>query len=290
MARLNFLFKVLFQYISQSDKSCPFCNGSNLTLLGSKYLFLKLFKCKDCSLMFRYPKDSEKDNVRFYNSSYKEAGLTTTVPVDSGELEEYISTDFKNSDKNFLEKIEIIKSLIKPKSHLLDFGCSWGYGAWQFKQAGFNVLGLEVDKKRAIYGKNRLGLEIINNYQDLFSLPDSSLDLIFTNHVLEHLPNLNNIFNFFSRVLKPEGKLMIFIPNCCGMEIKDIFNSKKTYAFGEKHSLTFSKEFFETNLPKFGFNVQTTVSPYNINNLFMQKVDFVKKDFSELFILGTKNK
>jgi SAM-dependent methyltransferase len=287
MARLDFLFKVIFKHIKRSDKSCPFCQMNDLVLLGSKYFFLKLYKCNNCLLMFRYPKDNVGDNSRFYNFSYKE-GFTTTVPEDSNKLEEYTKTNFHNSDKNFLEKIDIIKRFVKPKSHLLDFGCSWGYGTWQFKKAGFNAIGFEVDKNRAAYGRNNLGLEIIDNYQDLFFLPDSGLDLIFTNHVLEHLPNLNNIFNFFSRVLKPKGKLMIIVPNCSGMEIKDVFNSRKIYAFGEKHSLTFSNEFFETSLPKFGFDVQTTVSPYSINDLFVKKNDFIKKDCSELLVLGTK--
>ena len=170
----------------------------------------------------------------------------------------------------------------------MDYGCSWGYGTWQLKKAGFDALGFEVSKTRASFGRKKLGLKILDEIADLGKLQDESFHAIFTNHALEHLPNLFGIFDTFRNLLKVNGYLMIFVPNCIGLDNKKVFNSKKSYAFGEKHSLALDRYFFEINLPKHGFEVKCVSSPYDIKNLFARKENPYNTEYSELFVLARK--
>lgn len=73
------------------------------------------------------------------------------------------------------------------------------------------MTGFEISRKRAGYGRDRLGLDIIDDPAKLAALPDNSLDIIFTSHVLEHLPDLKDPFALFHRLLKKDGLLM---PSC----------------------------------------------------------------------------
>lgn len=48
--------------------------------------------------------------------------------------------------------------------------------------------------------------------QGKLPFPDESFDLILANHVLEHIPNWWGCFKELCRVLKPEGKIEVWIP------------------------------------------------------------------------------
>ncbi len=286
MARLQYLYKVIQEFASVAEKSCPYCRGVDLELIGTKWVVLQLLRCRECKLMFRYPKDNTKTNLAFYEEQYYETGITSDIPNDQ-LLEQYLSTSFLNTEKDFSEKIQIIKRFSN-EGKILDYGCSWGYGTWQFKKVGFDAVGFEISKTRADFGRKKLGLSILDEAADLKQLKNKSFDVIFTNHALEHLPNLFGVFDTFYNLLNANGYLMIFVPNCIGVDNKKVFNSKKSYAFGEKHSLAFDRYFFEINLPKHGFEVQCTSSPYEINDLFSRKENPYNAEYSELFVLGKK--
>lgn len=287
MSKLNFLIRVIKKYISGVDLFCPYCKGNKVATIGTKKFLLKLVRCTKCNLMFRYPKDDEKTNINYYEKEYYEK-VPSEIPKEK-TLQQLIDKSFLNSDKDFNEKIQIIKHF-KSEGTILDFGCSWGYASWQLKRSGFDVTGFEISKIRAKFGCKNLGLKILDSMTDLRSLPFNSFDVIFANHVLEHLPNLFNLFEIFYNLLKKGGVLMIFVPNCSGVVNERVFNFKKSYCFGEKHCLAFDRTFFETNLPKHGFKVQCTSSPYKIDNLFSKTVNEFDTEYSELFVLAKKNK
>ena len=54
----------------------------------------------------------------------------------------------------------------------------------------------------------------------LFSLPPASFDLITLWHVMEHLPNIRQYWQVISRLLKPDGILIIALPNSSSWDAK----------------------------------------------------------------------
>ena len=66
------------------------------------------------------------------------------------------------------------------------------------------------------------------------------------------------------------GFLIIFVPNCTGIEDPVVFQKKKSFAFGEKHTFAFTTGFFEKNLPSYGFSVEfVDVTPHGTSKLTM---------------------
>src|SRR5262245_32016192 len=53
-----------------ADSSCPDCHSQQTVLLRRKAIVTSLWRCRDCHLMFRVPKDDVGDNVRRYNEAY----------------------------------------------------------------------------------------------------------------------------------------------------------------------------------------------------------------------------
>jgi SAM-dependent methyltransferase len=272
MARWRYLIPVLVKRMSLQDTNCPHCGDRSTILIGRKHIVLELRKCASCGLLFRWPKDRPEDNNRFYAGLYsEESGLTTQMP-SSDQLEQLLDRGFANSDRDFSTQIATLKKY-STHGRVLDYGASWGYGTWQLMQAGYDALGYEIDPRRAEYGRTHLGVRLLVSSADFDAIPDGTFDLIFTNHVLEHLPDLATTFQCFSRLLKDGGVLYIAVPNCTGMEQPEVFKRKRAFAFGEKHTMAYSAEFFFCNLPAYGFQIESISTSANPNGETESAVD-----------------
>jgi SAM-dependent methyltransferase len=86
-------------------------------------------------------------------------------------------------------------------------------------------------------------------------------DVIVVSHVLEHLPSLADVFPRFHRMLTPNGRLIVLVPNCGG-----IAATREGVHWGpfanEAHLLSFDAAFFRRNLPPLGFAVDCYSYPY----------------------------
>jgi SAM-dependent methyltransferase len=122
-----------------------------------------------------------------------------------------LTSRFRDTDKDLSEKIGVFRALGMPASaRVLDYGSSWGYGVWQLKDAGYDAEGFEPSRTRARYGIQNLDVPI---HMDIASLPKGAYDAVFSNHVLEHIPNPGLAFDQIVTVLKPSGWLVAFFPN-----------------------------------------------------------------------------
>jgi len=270
-----------------TNRRCPYCDSSDTLLAGRKNHVLQLRKCSTCGLRFRWPKDTAGFSEKYYQKSYKESGFTTDLPSRT-LLDEYIATGFAGSPKDFSRSIEVLQKLL-PSGRILDFGCSWGYGAYQLKQAGYDAIGFEISKPRAELGRRELHVEVIDSQAGLDQLPDESFDGIYASHVLEHILSLKGVFSFFARVLKPNGIAMLLVPNSGGKEARELGTGWGPM-IGEKHLLALDGEFFLANLPAFGFRVLALSNPYNptqIEQALSQNTP-LSQDGEELMVIARK--
>ena len=136
------------------------------------------------------------------------------------ESEDYIShTDGKRSlfekayhfIKNIAlkNKLSFINDLQKSKGNLLDIGAGTGDFLLVAKQNGWNAIGIEPSEKAKAIAQQK-GVELKSN---LSEFQDHSFDLITMWHVLEHVPNLENQIKELQRLLKPNGSIVIAVPN-----------------------------------------------------------------------------
>ena len=136
------------------------------------------------------------------------------------ESDQYIShTDNKKGLVPFLyhvvkkrslkKKLGLINSLKKNAKSILDIGA--GTGAFlSFIKSDFRyVTGIEPNQKaRELAQEKGISLE-----QDLNDVRDKLFDVITMWHVLEHVPNLEETIRDVEALLKPNGILIIAVPN-----------------------------------------------------------------------------
>jgi SAM-dependent methyltransferase len=198
--------------------------------------------------MFRFPKDKGTTGA---SQDYRlNAELNISHLPKTKELTQLKLKKFKETIYDISDKIESIKKYLT-RGEILDYGASWGYNLWQFLEEGFSGLAYEISVKRAKFGEQNLGLRIIHDPAVLDTL-ESHFDIVFANHVLEHVPDIKKEINRIYHLLKNNGFLIIYVPDCTKIEKEQWRN---IYAFGERHPLSFSEDFFKKNLPSLGFRI-----------------------------------
>ena len=214
MSKISYLFRSIAQLPKASASLCPNCGSHSRRELDSKYFITRLCRCNDCQLMFRSPTDSQDFNRFFYNFKYKQ-GMTTECPPKS-EIETLKTSNFAGSERDFAGYVDFLDRHCVPKGmRLFDFGCSWGYGSFQFARAGYDVYSHEIGVDRRTYAIENLG---IRHLDDPYAIIEghplfNSFDCFFSSHVLEHVPAPSKVIDLAWQCLKPGGAFVAFTPN-----------------------------------------------------------------------------
>ena len=238
------------EFIAQSflkkQPFCPHCHSKNLSNLDQKYGVVNIKTCNDCNLCFTDPIYKPLFISNLYEKIYDGEGSTTVLPKFE-ELNSLISNNFASFDKNFYSRIQLIKSCCLG-TKMLEIGSSWGYFLYQAKQQGFDVTGVEISERRRLFGIKNLDLDLVGSISEL---DGRIFDIVYTAHTLEHFTDLSTVFRAISNLLHIKGQLLIEVQNFDYAE----FGKKALSAVGAVHPLGFSSEFFQENLPKYGFKV-----------------------------------
>ncbi|UZR95498.1 class I SAM-dependent methyltransferase [Chondrinema litorale] len=252
MNKIKYFVSSFFK--SFDEKKCPYCQSNNVIQIDQKFIFTKLLKCKKCNFQFRFPLDSYDESIKFYQDDYEQEGLTTDLPTDD-ELSYLIKSDFKNGAKDFSSHINLINRLDihSERLRILDYGANWGYTSWQFIKAGFDVSSFEISKPRAKYGKEKLGIDIKTDISEI----KGKFDVLFSSHVIEHLPNINDFIDVSKKLLKDNGVFIAYCPN--GSDELKKTNPKGFHGFwGQVHPNYLSKDFYKFIFKKNPYLITST--------------------------------
>ena len=248
--------------LKNRDLSCPFCKGSDTRLIRRKALVTSLWECQACGLRFRIPKDRPEEAFDYYQEGYQQE-LTTACPSEA-ELAKLVEAKFLGSPVDFREYIEILTALsLGTGDTLLDFGASWGYGSWQFTQAGFAVYSLEISQPRAAYAREKLHCRVINDIEEI----PGKVKGFFSAHVIEHLADPNLLWEAASRVLEPEGIMVTFCPNGEPRREQSCGAKKYHQLWNKKHPLLLNSRCLREMAKAYGFVPYIFSTPYCLEDI-----------------------
>ncbi|XRE43236.1 SAM-dependent methyltransferase BT3209 [Tenacibaculum discolor] len=156
--------------------------------------------------------------------------VTSPVPNNLEKYyasEDYIShTDSKTSlfDKTYQfvknytlkKKLKLINSFNTEDKLILDVGAGTGDFLKVCENGGWEITGVEPSEKARIFAKNKN----IHLLEDLSKIENKQFDVITLWHVLEHIPNLTEYIKQLKLLLKPNGVLIIAVPNYQSFDAK----------------------------------------------------------------------
>ncbi|MDM1073385.1 class I SAM-dependent methyltransferase [Empedobacter brevis] len=111
---------------------------------------------------------------------------------------------------NLNNKLELIDQIAKGKK-VLDYGCGVGDFLEHLQKNGYDVLGMEPNDSAKKIAQSKIGTEKVTSTE--LEQNDQKFDIITLWHVLEHIPNLNEIIIQLKNHLTEDGRLIIAVPN-----------------------------------------------------------------------------
>jgi 2-polyprenyl-3-methyl-5-hydroxy-6-metoxy-1,4-benzoquinol methylase len=206
-SKLDYFATASRKFLTRTGMACPNCGTAETGTVATKYIVTRLVRCGGCKLLFRTPTISKEENEAFYQRTYTQ-GFTTDLPHDE-ELRRYLHDGFP-AEKNYSRYLDIVTAATgDTQRRLFDFGCSWGYGSYQFMQGGFEVEAFEISRPRAAYARDKLGVKI----HEGISTVTGEFDVFFSSHVLEHVPAVQEAIDFAFNILAPGGVFIAVTPN-----------------------------------------------------------------------------
>lgn len=109
-------------------------------------------------------------------------------------------------------KLKLINAQVKDTKTLLDMGSGTGDFLKIASQNGWSVTGIEPNEQ-ARKAANQKVQNRVFDIDVLYKLEHRSFDVITLWHVLEHLPDVEAHLAVFNKLLKPDGVLIIAVPN-----------------------------------------------------------------------------
>jgi len=182
------------------------------------------------------------------NLQYSDHGYFFLDPMPSvEELDEYYSTyywdptkkarkDYGANTRDFLHYSllnDYVPQVLASEKVFLNFGAGHGGVSNLCWLAGMEVINVEPSSLPDFY-KTRW-----NTFSDIADVEDSSVDLIYSSHSLEHVQDIAKIQKEFQRVIKQDGLLFFEVPNADNATI-----GPKNSKVDIPHTYYFQKDFF----------------------------------------------
>lgn len=192
--------------------NCPVCDCPQLKTISfigdhsvSKENFL-LVECDQCTLRIT----QDVPSVNAIGPYYQSDNYISHSNTNKGLVNQLYRQVRKIT---LLEKKKLIEKLTGLYTgKLLDMGSGTGAFAGYMKNAGWQVTGLEPDEGARKVAYQEFGV-VLSDTSSFYELAPAQFDVITLWHVLEHVHDLQLYVQQLKKLLKPQGKLFIAVPN-----------------------------------------------------------------------------
>lgn len=267
---------LFFDYKTKSIKpqyaeevNCPVCDSKRAEAYFEKDWF-RYVKCQDCSMVYMNPRMNQAATYAFYNSDVN--------AIYNENKFDQVSFGTRLDDQINYANLDLIdRHRAKTGGVLLEIGSAKGFFLAKAKERGYEVYGIELNKKNAEFSRRRVGDTIFE--VDLFDacFEACKFDVIYMRDVIEHIPDPKPFFCELNRIAKPGALVFIETHNIDGL-IHKVVREKHTVIFGFEHPNHWSPKTIEKALKNCG---------YEVRKILHSSLDFTLNDILRYFYAPT---
>ena len=177
-----------------------------------------VFKCAHCGLGFLDPRPDAYELQGLYAAEYFQDQYDQGLPLDSPEMKKRISQE--------THRIRFFHRR-KKTGKILDIGCGMGYFLHACRLQGYEVEGMDISSDSAAYLRSVLKIEARTGTADFIDYEKDSFDIITMWHFLEHTPDPRVYLEKAWQWLKPDGLLVLDVPNYDGTDARKTWQDWK---------------------------------------------------------------
>ncbi len=153
---------------------------------------------------------------------------------------------------------------LAPGARILDLACKDAVllDLLEAEDKGYEYVGLDISEGVIEANKGRRGdVEwVLADILQGAPLPDDGFDRVFALEILEHVPEPTKLLGEIKRMLKPDGRLLISVPN--PYYYTEFINEIRGYPDTEGHIFAFRDANIRALLEMCGFEVEGRVGTY----------------------------
>lgn len=230
----------------QSSSNEPLFTVPDLYLDKSTILYTYV-KCLKCGLVYQNPRPTLKEVGEAYPNNYE--------VFNFDKKKSWLGQ--KSLQFGIDGRCKIITNAKPTSGRLVDVGCSTGlFLARLQSKYGWESFGVEVNEYPARLARDLHHVDVFQGTLEQASYPANFFDAVTFWDVLEHLPDPSSTLVEVKRVLKPDGILVLRVPNFDSWDAK-IFGPAWAGLDAPRHNYVFSRESLSLLLKKNGFKVTT---------------------------------
>lgn len=230
-----------------ADVVCPYCEGDEHTSVYNitRPTRTEVLLCLRCGLGFQANPLREAELEAYYASS------STGYAHGHGSRSARLVACRHQCIDPFLE---LSATSSRSQGQIVDIGCGFGdfLASWRDNPFGkeARLIGVELNPERIHYARERLGLEVLERSYSGVEWSSNQTDLVTAFGVLEHLEEPAHFFSIIYRMLKPQGLLVVSVPDL----------DRPLIALSEffqiEHILYFSAEVLKKMAESAGFTIE----------------------------------
>lgn len=234
--------------------ACPVCGSTQIrpVFLAKDYTVsgevFPIEECMSCSLRFTQDVPDQESIGPYYKSEEYISHSNTSKGLVSRMYQ-------KVRTRTMRQKAMLVERYTgKQAGRLLDLGCGTGTFLNTMKGRGWEVAGLEPDADARAMAKQLYNLDIAPSHE-LYELGVARFDAITLWHVLEHVHELHAYMDQLKKLLKPDGVLMIAVPNYTSRDA-DIYEQYWAAYDVPRHLYHFSPRAMEVLTGRHGLRIR----------------------------------
>jgi len=186
--------------------ACPICKEKELQhycrvqSLFQEFKYINYESCKNCGIVFQNPRMPDDSRLSEY--------VETPLPIERKRLDPV-------GQAHYAHMIRILRSLVSDRMplRLLDFGCGAGGFLLEAKEAGFDVMGLEVSRDFAQHTSAQFNIPVFNGVATDVAFRQEKFNFIISSQVFEHLTDPRATLEVLKTHLEEPGIVLIEVPN-----------------------------------------------------------------------------
>jgi SAM-dependent methyltransferase len=235
--------------------ACPICGSGSAAFLfrqtdrlyGTTQKEFAVVRCRQCGLARLDPQPPREELGLYYPETYWFAPDPGLV----GRLQEWYRRAVLRGHVRFVERALRSSSARGP---LLDVGCGGGLFLAMMRRRGFRVIGLDFSREAAAIAWRHQQVPVVVGDLEHAPLRAGSLAAITMSHVLEHLPDPRAYLAAAHRLLAPDGRLVVHVPNAASWQFR-LLGRRWSGVDVPRHLFDYRDEDMERLLRASGFEV-----------------------------------
>lgn len=219
-----------------------------------------VYECTDCHFAFTQNVPDEKEIGRYYESPTYISHSNTNKGI-TNRLYHIVRKIMLKNKTGLVKRLTLLKN-----GKILDYGAGTGHFARAMKKRGWEVTAIEKSDKARELSKREFDFEMLPT-ESLSDIKDREFDVVTMWHVMEHIQDLDNMWDELYRILDDTGIAIIAVPNSKSYDAQrygehwaayDVprhlwhFTPNTIMRWGEKHNFLLERQF---TMPFDGFYI-----------------------------------